>query len=123
MDTDVANRIITEITSRLGVGYSVFSDAVSQYAQAKATESLIYSVVFFCAVLLVIAFVFFVVKITNSQDSVRSSDLDSVLFLCLFLLIILLPIVALGIYNFIGYINWSNAPQGMFLQEIIKSIK
>ena len=123
MDTDVANRIITEITSRLGVGYSVFSDAVSQYAQAKATESLIYSVVFFCAVLLVIVFVFFVVKITNSQDSVRSSDLDSVLSLCLFLLIILLPIVALGIYNFIGYINWSNAPQGMFLQEIIKSIK
>lgn len=123
MDTDVANRIITEITSRLGVGYSVFSDAVSQYAQAKATESLIYSVVFFCAALLVIVFVFFVVKITNSQDSVRSSDLDSVLSLCLFLLIILLPIVALGIYNFIGYINWSNAPQGMFLQEIIKSIK
>lgn len=123
MDTDVANRIITEITSRLGVGYSVFSDAVSQYAQAKATESLIYSVVFFCAVLLVIVFVFFVVKITNSQDSVRSSDLDSVLSLCLFLLIILLSIVALGIYNFIGYINWSNAPQGMFLQEIIKSIK
>lgn len=123
MDTDIANRVITEITSRLGVGYSVFSDAVAQYAQAKATESLIYSVVFFCAVLLVIALVFFVVKITNSQDSVRSSDLDSVLSLCLFLLIILLPIVALGIYNFIGYINWSNAPQGMFLQEIIKSIK
>lgn len=123
MDTDIANRVITEISSRLGVGYSVFSDAVAQYAQAKATESLIYSVVFFCAVLLVIALVFFVVKITNSQDSVRSSDLDSVLSLCLFLLIILLPIVALGIYNFIGYINWSNAPQGMFLQEIIKSIK
>lgn len=123
MDTDIANRVITEITSRLGVGYSVFSDAVAQYAQAKATESLIYSVVFFCAVLLVIALVFFVVKITNLQDSVRSSDLDSVLSLCLFLLIILLPIVALGIYNFIGYINWSNAPQGMFLQEIIKSIK
>ena len=123
MDTDIANRVITEITSRLGVGYSVFSDAVAQYAQAKATESLIYSVVFFCAVLLVIALVFFVVKITNSQDSVRSSDLDSVLSLCLFLLIILLPIVALGIYNFIGYINWSNAPQGMFLQELIKSIK
>ena len=123
MDTDIANRVITEISSRLGVGYSVFSDAVAQYAQAKATESFIYSVVFFCAVLLVIALVFFVVKITNSQDSVRSSDLDSVLSLCLFLLIILLPIVALGIYNFIGYINWSNAPQGMFLQEIIKSIK
>lgn len=123
MDTDIANRVITEISSRLGVGYSVFSDAVAQYAQAKATESLIYSVVFFCAVLLVIALIFFVVKITNSQDSVRSSDLDSVLSLCLFLLIILLPIVALGIYNFIGYINWSNAPQGMFLQEIIKSIK
>lgn len=123
MDTDIANRVITEISSRLGVGYSVFSDAVAQYAQAKATESLIYSVVFFCAVLLVIALVFFVVKITNSQDSVRSSDLDSVLSLCLFLLIILLLIVALGIYNFIGYINWSNAPQGMFLQEIIKSIK
>ena len=123
MDTDIANRVITEISSRLGVGYSVFSDAVAQYAQAKATESLIYSVVFFCAVLLVIALIFFVVKITNSQDSVRSSDLDSVLSLCLFLLIIFLPIVALGIYNFIGYINWSNAPQGMFLQEIIKSIK
>lgn len=123
MDTDITNRVITEISSRLGVGYSVFSDAVAQYAQAKATESLIYSVVFFCAVLLVIALIFFVVKITNSQDSVRSSDLDSVLSLCLFLLIILLPIVALGIYNFIGYINWSNAPQGMFLQEIIKSIK
>ena len=123
MDTDIANRVITEISSRLGVGYSVFSDAVAQYAQAKATESLIYSVVFFCAVLLVIALVFFVVKITNSQDSVRSSDLDSVLSLCLFLLIILIPLVALGIYNFTGYINWSNAPQGMFLQEIIKSIK
>lgn len=123
MDTDIANRVITEISSRLGVGYSVFSDAVAQYAQAKATESLIYSVVFFCAAILVIAFAFFVVKITNSQDSVRSSDLDSVLSLCLFLLIILLPIVALGIYNFIGYINWSNVPQGMFLQEIIKSIK
>lgn len=123
MDTDIANRVITEISSRLGVGYSVFSDAVAQYAQAKATESLIYSVVFFCALLLVIAFIFFVVKITNSQDNVRSSDLDSVLSLCLFLLIILLSIVALGIYNFIGYINWSNAPQGMFLQEIIKSIK
>ena len=123
MDIDIANRVITEISSRLGVGYSVFSDAVAQYAQAKATESLIYSVVFFCAVLLVIALIFFVVKITNSQDNVRSSDLDSVISLCLFLLIILLPIVALGIYNFIGYINWSNAPQGMFLQEIIKSIK
>lgn len=123
MDTDIANRVITEITSRLGVGYSVFSDAVSQYAKAKATESLIFSAAFFGAAILVIAFAFFVVKITNSQDSVRSSDLDSVLALCFFLLIILIPLVALGIYNFTGYINWSNAPQGMFLQEIIKSIK
>lgn len=123
MDTDIANRVITEITSRLGVGYSVFSDAVTQYAQAKATESLIFAAAFFGAAILVIAFAFFVVKITNSQDSVRSSDLDSVLSLCLFLLIILIPLVALGIYNFTGYINWSNAPQGMFLQEIIKSIK
>jgi hypothetical protein len=123
MDTDIANRVITEITSRLGVGYSVFSDAVSQYAKTKATESLIFSAAFFGAAILVIAFAFFVVKITNSQDSVRSSDLDSVLSLCLFLLIILIPLVALGIYNFTGYINWSNAPQGMFLQEIIKSIK
>lgn len=43
MDTETVNRIITEITNRLGVGYSVFSDAVSQYAQVKAIESLIFS--------------------------------------------------------------------------------
>lgn len=123
MDTDIANRVITEITSRLGVGYSVFSDAVAQYAQAKATESLIYSVALFGAAILVVAFVFFAVKITNSLDNVRSSDLNNVFSLCLFLLIISLLIVAFGIYNVIGYINWSNAPQGMFLQEIMKSIR
>ena len=65
MDTDVANRIITEITNRLGVGYSVFSDAVSQYAQAKATESLVFSVVFLGASLLIIA-IFFLRDIPQS---------------------------------------------------------
>lgn len=123
MNTETVNRVITEITNRLGVGYSVFSDAVAQYAQAKATESLIYSVTLFGAAILVVAFIFFAVKITNSLDSVRSSDLDSVVSICLFLLIISLLIVAFGICNLTDYINWSNAPQGMFLREIMSAVK
>lgn len=123
MDTETVNRVITEITNRLGVGYSTFSDAVGQYAQARATESLIYSVALFGTVILIVVFIFFAVKITNSLDSVRSSDLDSVVSICLFLLIISLLIVAFGICNLTDYINWSNAPQGMFLREIMSAVK
>lgn len=58
MDTETVNRVITEITNRLGVGYSVFSDAVSQYAQARATEGLIYSVAIFSVIILAVAIFF-----------------------------------------------------------------
>lgn len=68
MDTETVNRVITEITNRLGVGYSVFSDAVSQYAQTKATESLIYSVVFFCAALLTVIIYYFVMWRNSSSE-------------------------------------------------------
>ena len=93
MDTETVNRVITEITNRLGVGYSTFSDAVGQYAQTKATESFIFLIVFFIVALLIIAIFFFAV-LPNP-----------------------------GIFCLTGYINWSNAPQGMFLREIIKAVK
>lgn len=117
MDTDIANRVITEITSRLGVGYSVFSDAVSQYAQAKATESLVFSVAFLGASLLTIAIFFFAVFLNRSMDTADKA------FLGFLSLIILLFVIIPGICALASYINWSNAPQGMFLREIIKSIK
>lgn len=68
MDTETVNRVITEITNRLGVGYSVFSDAVRQYAQARATESLIYSAALFGAALLVIIVFFFIVVRNQSIE-------------------------------------------------------
>lgn len=117
MDTDIANRVITEITSRLGVGYSVFSDAVAQYAQAKATESLIFSVMFFVVAFLAIAIFFFAVFLNRSMDTATKA------FLGFLLVIILLFTMLPGTCALAGYINWLNAPQGMFLQEIIKSIK
>lgn len=117
MDTDIANRVITEISSRLGVGYSVFSDAVSQYAQAKATESLIFSVALFAAALLIIVIFFVAILPNRSMDTVGKA-FAGFLFLTL-LLFVIIP----GILCLTDYINWSNAPQGMFLQEIIKSIK
>ena len=117
MDTDIANRVITEISSRLGVGYSVFSDAVSQYAQAKATESLIFSVALFAAALLIIV-IFFVAILPN-----RSMDTVGKAFAGFLLMTLLLFVIIPGILCLTGYINWSTAPQGMFLQEIIKSIK
>lgn len=117
MDTDITNRVIAEITSRLGVGYSVFSDAVAQYAQAKATESLIFSVMFFVVAFLIIAIFFFAVFLNRSIDPENKALIG-------FLLVIILLFVMLpGICALAGYINWLNAPQGMFLQEIIKSIK
>lgn len=115
MDTETVNRVITEITNRLGVGYSVFSDAVSQYAQAKATESLIYSIAFFCATLLVVAFFFVVWR--NS-----SLELDTKAFIGFLFVIILACIVIPGIFYLTSYINWSNAPQGMFLREIMAAV-
>lgn len=117
MDTDVANRVITEISSRLGVGYSVFSDAVSQYAQAKATESLIYSVVLFAVALLIIVIFFVAILPNRSMDTVDKA-FAGFLFMTL-LLFVIIP----GILCLTGYINWSNAPQGMFLREIIEPIK
>ena len=69
MDTETVNRVITEITNRLGVGYSVFSDAVRQYAQARATEGLIYSVAIFSVIILAVAIFFFAVVRNNSIDS------------------------------------------------------
>lgn len=117
MDTDIANRVITEISSRLGVGYSVFSDAVSQYAQAKATESLIDSIALFAVAFVSIAIFFFAIFTNRSIDSADKAFLGF-----LFAIIFIFAIIP-GIYILTGYINWSNAPQGMFLQEIIKSIK
>ena len=117
MDTDVANRIITEITSRLGVGYSVFSDAVSQYAQTKATESLIYSVVLFCAALLTVIIYYFVMW-RNSSIKPETKAFIGFLFALIFACFAI-PVIL----NLVGYINWSSAPQGMFLREIIGSIK
>ncbi len=116
MDTDIASRVITEITSRLGVGYSVFSDAVAQYAQAKTTESLIFSVMFFVVAFLAIAIFFFAVFLNRSMDTATKA------FLGFLLVIILLFVMLPGICALAGYINWSNAPQGMFLGEIINSI-
>ena len=117
MDTDVVNRVITEITNRLGVGYSVFSDAVSQYAQARATESLINSVALFGAALLVVAVFFFIVV---RNQSIEPEDKAFIIFL---VAIILFFIVAGDVWNLTDFINWSNAPQGMFLREIIKAVK
>ena len=117
MDTDIANRVITEITSRLGVGYSVFSDAVSQYAQTKATESLVFSVVFLSASFLIIAIFFFAIFPNRSIDTVSKA------FVGFLFAVLLLVVIIPGILCLTGYINWSNAPQGMFLREIIEPIK
>lgn len=117
MDTDIANRVITEISSRLGVGYSVFSDAVSQYAQAKATESLVFSVVFLGASLLIIAIFFFAIFPNHSIDTANKA------FVGFLFAVLLLVVIIPGILCLTGYINWSNAPQGMFLREIIEPIK
>lgn len=117
MDTNTVNRVITEITNRLGVGYSVFSDAVSQYAQAKATESLIYSVALFGAAILIIAICFFTVWRN------RSIDPDGKVVVEFWLVVILACIVIPGVFFLTSYINWSNAPRGMFLREIIRAVK
>ena len=117
MDTETVNRVITEITNRLGVGYSVFSDAVSQYAQAKATESLVFSVALFCVVIFFIAIYFFAVW-RNDYLELDDKASISVLFA-----IILSFIVVVAICNLGSYINWSNAPQGMFLREIMAAVK
>ena len=116
MDTETVNRVITEITNRLGVGYSVFSDAVSQYAQARATECLIYAIAFFCATLLVVAF-FFVVWRNSSIDS------DEKVVISFFVVATLGFIIFSGICNLADFVNWSNAPQGMFLREIMQAVK
>ena len=117
MDTDIANRVISEISSRLGVGYSVFSDAVSQYAQAKATESLVFSVVFLGASLLIIAIFFFAIFPNRTIDTANKA------FVGFLFAVLLLVVIIPGILCLTGYINWSNAPQGMFLREIIEPIK
>lgn len=117
MDTETINRVITEITNRLGVGYSTFSDAVGQYAQTKATESFIFLIVFFIVALLIIAIFFFAVL---PNRSISPGDRAIIGFL---LVIILLLVIIPGIFCLTGYINWSNAPQGMFLREIIKAVK
>ena len=117
MDTDVVNRVITEITNRLGVGYSTFSDALSQYAQIKATESLIFSVALLGTALLIIVIFFFAV-LPN-----RSIDPDYKPFIGFSLALLLLFVIIPGILCLTGYINWSNAPQGMFLREIIRAVK
>ena len=117
MDTETVNRIITEITNRLGVGYSVFSDAVSQYAQARATEGLIYSVALFGAILLVVAVFFFTVVRNSSIDS------DDKVTIGFFVVIALGVIIFFAICNLTNFINWANAPQGMFLREIMAAVR
>lgn len=117
MDTETVNRVITEITNRLGVGYSTFSDAVSQYAQAKTTESLIFSVMFFGAALLITAIFFFVVFPNHSIEPIDKA------YIGFLFAAILLFVIILGIFNITDFINWSNSPQGMFLREIIKAVK
>lgn len=117
MDTETVNRVITEITNRLGVGYSVFSDAVRQYAQARATESLIFSIEFFCATLLIIAIFFFAVVRNSSIDS------DEKFIIGLFVVAALGFIIFYGICNLTDFINWSNSPQGMFLREVMWAVK
>ena len=116
MDTETVNRVITEITNRLGVGYSTFSDAMSQYAQAKATESLIYSVALFGAALLVVVAFFFVVKKGHF-------DLDDKFAIGFFVLIALGFIIFFLICNLTDFINWANSPQGMFLREIMAAVR
>lgn len=117
MDTETVNRIITEITNRLGVGYSVFSDAVRQYAQARATEGLIYSVAIFSVIILAVAIFFFAVVRNNSIDS------EGKVVIGFFVAITLCFIVFWGICNLTDFINWSNAPQGMFLREIMAAVR
>ena len=117
MDTETVNRVITEITNRLGVGYSVFSDAVSQYAQAKAIESLIYLVALFGVILLTAAVFFFAVVRNSSIDS------DGKIVIGFFVAGVLGFIIFYGICNLTDFINWSNAPQGMFLREIMAAVK
>lgn len=104
MDTETVNRVITEITNRLGVGYSVFSDAVSQYAQTKATESLIYSVVLFCAALLTVIIYYFVMWRNSSIEP------ETKAFIGFLFAVIFAGVVIPGILCLTGYINWSNAP-------------
>lgn len=117
MDTETVNRIITEITNRLGVGYSVFSDAVSQYAQARATEGLIYSVAIFSVIILAVAIFFFAVVRNNSIDS------EGKVVIGFFVVVTLGFIIFSGICNFADFVNWSNAPQGMFLREIMAAVR
>lgn len=117
MDTDITNRVITEISSRLGVGYSVFSDAVSQYAQTKATESLIYSVVLFCAALLTVIIYYFVMWRNSSIEP------ETKAFIGFLFAVIFAGVVIPGTLTLVSYFNWSSAPQGMFLREIVESIK
>lgn len=117
MDTDIANRVITEISSRLGVGYSVFSDAVTQYAQAKATESLIFAAALLVVALLILFFLIFAIVLAPNVDI----DDKVEVFIKFMLVIVFLAVP--GVIFLTGYINWSNAPQGMFLQEIMKSIR
>lgn len=117
MDTETVNRVITEITNRLGVGYSVFSDAVSQYAQARATESLIYSVALFGVILLAVAVFFFAVALNSSIDS------EEKIVIGLFVAGALGFIIFYGICNLADFINWSDSPQGMFLREIMSAVR
>ncbi len=117
MDTETVNRIITEITNRLGVGYSVFSDAVTQYAQAKATESLIFSVALLVVALLILFFLIFAIVLAPNVDIDNKVEV----FIKFMLVILLLAVP--GVIFLTGYINWSNAPQGMFLQEIMQAVK
>lgn len=117
MDTETVNRIITEITNRLGVGYSTFSDAVSQYAQAKATESLIFSVALFGAAILTVIIYYFVMC-RNS-----SIELETKAFIGFLFAVIFAGVVIPGTLTLVSYFNWSNAPQGMFLREIMSAVK
>lgn len=117
MDTETVNRVITEITNRLGVGYSTFSDAVSQYAQAKATENLIFSVAFLgFALCCVICFIYWL-----SHNKTYNSDEKSAI--CFIFAAVMCALVVFGIPYLTDYINWSNAPQGMFLREIMSAVK
>ena len=117
MDTETVNRVITEITNRLGVGYSIFSDAVSQYAQARATEGLIYSVALFGVTILAVAIFFFAVWRN------RSIDPGGKVVIGFWLVATLGFIIFYGISNLTDFINWSNSPQGMFLREIMAAVR
>lgn len=53
----------------------------------------------------------------------RSMDTVDKAFAGFLFMTLLLFVIITGILCLTGYINWSNAPQGMFLREIMQAVR